>query len=60
MIECKAAGNEDHSKYVLKASGTTAERTAAPGLGQPYFDTDLGYMIWYDGANWVNATGATV
>lgn len=25
-----------------------------------YFDTDLGYQIWWNGSNWVDATGATV
>lgn len=28
--------------------------------GQFYFDTTLGYPIWYNGKNWVNASGTTV
>lgn len=42
-------------------SGTTGAR---PGtglyIGRVYFDTTLGIPVWWDGANWVNATGATV
>ena len=45
----------------LTAAGATADRPAA-GLyvGQYYFDTDLGIPIWYDGTNWVDASGAVV
>jgi hypothetical protein len=43
------------------ASGTTASRpTIRLLVGQFYFDTTLGIPIWYDGTNWVDATGATV
>ena len=42
-------------------SGTTANRpTERLQIGQYYFDTTLGIPIWYDGTNWVDATGATV
>ena len=42
-------------------TGTTAKRpTARRFIGQRYFDTDLGYPIWWDGVNWVDATGTTV
>jgi hypothetical protein len=46
-------------------AGTTADRplnTGSPQLqtGQYYFDTTLGIPIWWDGTNWVDATGATV
>ena len=43
------------------AAGTTAQRPAA-GLytGQYYFDTDLGIPIWYNGSDWVDATGTVV
>lgn len=45
-------------------SGTTANRpTTGLFTGRMYFDTDLGTSgkpIWYDGANWVDATGTTV
>lgn len=42
-------------------SGTTTGRpTAELYVGLPYFDTTLGIPIWYDGTNWIDATGATV
>ena len=41
-------------------NGDTASRPVA-GLytGLMYFDTDLGYPVWYDGTGWVDATGTT-
>jgi hypothetical protein len=46
---------------IIPPSGNTANRPATGLLiGQFYFDTDLGIPIWYDGTNWVDATGATV
>jgi hypothetical protein len=45
----------------VPASGTTAAR---PGqslqVGQFYFDTTLGYPIWYDGNDWVDSSGTVV
>ncbi len=41
-------------------AGDTASRPSSPDTGTPYFDTDLGYQINYNGTVWVNATGATV
>lgn len=41
-------------------AGNTASRPGSPTLGLPYFDTDLGYQINYNGTNWVNSTGAIV
>lgn len=41
--------------------GTTAARpTFELVIGQTYFDTTLGLAIWWDGAQWVDATGAPV
>ena len=41
--------------------GITAHR---PGdnlqIGQQYFDTTLGYPIWYNGADWVDSSGTVV
>jgi hypothetical protein len=46
---------------IIPPSGTTANRPVTELLiGQFYFDTTLGIPIWYDGINWVDATGATV
>jgi hypothetical protein len=42
-------------------NGTTANRpTQNLQIGQFYFDTTLGYPIWYDGTDWVDATGTVV
>jgi len=45
-------------------SGTTANRpTVHLVVGQFYFDTTLGYPIWYNAngsTGWVNATGTVV
>jgi hypothetical protein len=42
-------------------SGITADRPIQNiAVGQFYFDTDLGYPIWYNGTNWVDSTGGTV
>jgi hypothetical protein len=48
----------------IPSSGTTANRpTDRVQIGQYYFDTDLGSTglpIWYDGTNWIDATGTVV
>ena len=41
-------------------NGATAGRPVGPNSGYNYFDTDLGIPIWYDGTNWIDATGTTV
>ena len=41
--------------------GTTVNRpTANQQIGQFYFDTTLGYPIWWNGTKWVNASGTVV
>ena len=40
--------------------GITEEKPFIPKIGECYFDTDLGIPIWYDGTNWIDATGTTV
>lgn len=47
-------------RYVQRQGGLTAERPLVPILYQYFFDTTLGIPIFYDGTNWVDATGATV
>ena len=43
------------------SAGITADRPATSlQVGQQYFDTTLGIPIWWDGTNWVDATGTTV
>lgn len=46
----------------MTMSGTTAHRPATLlWTGRPYFDTTLGFEIWYKAAGvWVNAAGAPV
>lgn len=38
----------------------TAARPASPAVGRIFFDTTLGLPIWWNGADWINAAGATV
>ena len=46
---------------LIPASGYTADRpTNSLIVGQTYFDTTLNIPIWYNGSNWVNASGTTV
>jgi hypothetical protein len=45
----------------VPSAGSTAVRPINKiQLGQIYFDTTLGIPIWWDGTNWVDATGTTV
>jgi hypothetical protein len=42
-------------------SGTTTQRPiVALQIGQTFFDTTLGYPIWWNGTKWVNASGTVV
>jgi len=47
-----------HPQYQLIQGGVTGSRPAAPANYEMYFDTTLGIPIWWDGAQWVDATGA--
>jgi hypothetical protein len=39
-------------------NGATADRpTQNLQVGQFYFDTTLNYPVWWDGTDWVDATG---
>lgn len=50
-----------NSAASVPSSGTTANRPAQNlQVGEFYFDTTLGIPIWYDGTNWVDATGTVV
>ena len=47
--------------FAAQQSGITENRPIKNRwVGMPYFDTTLGYEIWWNGSNWVNASGATV
>ena len=39
---------------------TSGRPTHGLQTGQPFFDTTLGIPIWYNGAQWVNASGTGV
>jgi hypothetical protein len=46
-------------------SGITADRPVDTGvirlrIGQFYFDTTLGLPIWWDGSDWIDASGTVV
>lgn len=42
-------------------SGTTAERPAIQlHVGQTFFDTSINRPIWWNGTNWINASGTIV
>lgn len=42
----------------VQQSGTTAQRpTKNLWVGRPYFDTTLGYEVFYDGSTWVGGSG---
>ena len=50
----------DATAGMRSSVSSTASRPASPLPGQQHFDTTLGKPIWYDGTNWVDATGTTV
>lgn len=44
--------------FSVQDSGTTAQRpTKNLWKGRPYFDTDLGLPIFYNGSSWIKADG---
>lgn len=43
-------------KYV-NLNGATGSRPVSSILGQFYFDTSLGYPIWWSGTTWVKSDG---
>lgn len=45
---------------VAPVSGATGSRPTPTIVGQVFFDTTLGKPVWWRGAVWVDATGATV
>jgi uncharacterized protein with NRDE domain len=50
-----------HKDFLPRKRGTTSQRpTGYVNVGDSYFDTTLGKMIWWNGTSWVDSTGATV
>jgi hypothetical protein len=52
------AGSYIESDHIR--SGETGDRPSGVRVGTEYFDTTLGYTIWWDGTNWVDSAGTTV
>jgi hypothetical protein len=60
-VRLRIRSNDGKISTLGDLRGTTAERpTQGLYAGLRYFDTTLGKPIWYNGSNWVDATGATV
>ena len=49
-----------HSGSQARQGGTTSNRPSSPNNYEFYFDTDLNKPIWYNGTDWVDATGTVV
>jgi hypothetical protein len=46
---------------IVPSSGITADRPIENlQIGQYYFDTTIGRPIWWNGTNWINASGTVV
>jgi len=41
-------------------NGITGDRPPTPYIGQIYFDTTITRPIWWNGVNWINASGVVV
>ena len=52
--------NYDNFTPVLKNGGITSRRPTNVGAGFQYFDTTLKKPIWWNGTDWVDATGTVV
>ncbi|HXP50996.1 MAG TPA: hypothetical protein VN922_13645, partial [Bacteroidia bacterium] len=64
-VKQSGTGNTGWLRVTVQSNGTTAQRpdfstylTGATGF--MYYDTSLTKPIWWNGANWKDATGATV
>jgi hypothetical protein len=44
----------------LRANGISSARPSSPVVGQFYFDITINKPIWYNGTNWVDASGTIV
>lgn len=50
----------DQGVWLQTYHGPSSSRPAAPGIGMQYFDEGLNKPIWYNGSQWVDATGTPV
>lgn len=62
VMVLKQAGHLELGGTVAPDANTTGNRPSTGSLatGAMFFDTTLGHPIWWDGTNWVDATGTTV
>lgn len=45
------------NRKFVTLNGATANRPVSSILGQFYFDTTLGYPVWWNGSTWVKYDG---
>jgi hypothetical protein len=58
-FDAQALGANGWLLTAKDGTGTTAQRPSAPFIDARYYDTDVGAILVYDGAAWLNAiTGA--
>lgn len=61
VIPTNVSAFNNDANYQVVTSGTTETRPTNVIVGFCYFDTTLGYPIWYKGEDtWVDATGTTI
>lgn len=48
------------NRKFVTLNGVTASRPTSSILGQFYFDTTLGYPVWWNGSTWVDSGGNPV
>lgn len=60
FVKETGAGNAGWKPIQSINSGTSAGRPTVTTIGYQYFDTTLGKPIWWGGADWKDASGATV
>lgn len=48
------------TRRYLTQNGSIASRPRNPVVGQMYLATTPGYPVWWNGNNWVSATGSVV
>ena len=45
------------NNVLTNQNGGTSSRPISPSTGQLYFDSDIGKPVWYNGTQWIDATG---
>ena len=64
LMALRAWSNHAHKKFLkdheIFMGGITKKRPKKPLDFQSYFDTDLGFPIWWSGKNWVDSKGKKI